>query len=66
MIGQDEQYVVDAHGNRVKVLLDIAEYNRLLEALEDLDDLRAYDEARASGDEAILIERAVAEIERAR
>lgn len=66
MIGRDEQYVVDAHGNRVKVLLDIAEYNRLLEALEELDDLRAYDEARASGDEAVPFERVVAEIERAR
>ncbi|HEX5505969.1 MAG TPA: hypothetical protein VFW96_25350 [Thermomicrobiales bacterium] len=62
----EERYIVDAAGNRVAVVLDIAEYHRLLAALVELDDLRAYDEARASGDEAIPLPRALAEIERER
>ena len=62
----NEQYLVDAEGNRIKVVLDVADYQRLLEALEELDDLRAYDEAKASADEAIPLEQAIAEIEQER
>ena len=62
----NEQYLVDAEGNRIGVVLRIADYGRLLEALEELDDLRAYDEAKASDDEVLPLEPAIAEIERER
>jgi hypothetical protein len=61
-----ERYLVDENGNRVGVLLDITDYQKLLEELEELDSIRAYDIAKASGDEAIPFERAVSEIERGR
>lgn len=64
MIISKECYVVDEKGNRIAVILDIADYQKLLEALEELESLRAYDAAKASGDEAIPFEQAVAEIER--
>ncbi|MBO9370621.1 MAG: hypothetical protein J7575_06000 [Chloroflexi bacterium] len=60
------RYVTDEKGIRVGVLLDIADYERLLEALEELEAIRAYDRAKASQDEAIPFEQAVEEIERAR
>ncbi|NBV20741.1 MAG: hypothetical protein EBS05_01920 [Proteobacteria bacterium] len=41
-----EQFVTDAKGKRVGVLLDMATYDRLREAEEELADLRAYDTAR--------------------
>jgi hypothetical protein len=41
-----EQFVTDASGKRVGVLLDLKTYNRLREAEEDLADVRAYDLAR--------------------
>lgn len=41
------RYITDETGKRVSVILDIKEYERLLEALEDLEDLRAADEALA-------------------
>lgn len=66
MLTLDERYIVDADGNRVGVLLDIAAYHKLLEELEELETLRAYDAAKASGDEAIPFEQAVDEIERQR
>ena len=59
-----ENYVVDEKGNRIGVVLDIADYRRLLEELEELESIRAYDVAKASGDEAIPFEQAVSEIER--
>ena len=58
-----ERYVVDENGNRLGVLLDLEEYRELLEQLEELESIRAYDAAKASDDEAIPFEQAVAEIE---
>ena len=62
----DERYVVDVQGRRVGVLLDIAEYERILEELEELDSIQAYDAAKASRDEVIPFDQAVEEIERRR
>ena len=61
-----ERYVVDKDGKRVGVILDIEDYRRLLEEAEELESIRAYDAAKASGDEVILFEQAVEEIERER
>ena len=59
-----ERFVVDKNGKRTAVLLDIEEYQKLLQGLEELDSLKAYDAAKASQDEAIPFEQAVAEIEK--
>jgi hypothetical protein len=58
-----EQFVVDESGNRTAVLLDIERYFELLEAQEELESIRAFDEAKASGDEAIPLSQAIREIE---
>jgi hypothetical protein len=57
-----ERFVVDDDGNRVQVLLDIADYEKLLEALEDLEDIRDYEAAMASGEQPIPFEQAMAEM----
>jgi hypothetical protein len=61
-----ERFVIDEAGNRVGVLLEIAEYQAMLEQLEELESLRAYDLAKASGEQPIPFEQAVQEIERKR
>ncbi|HEX8070767.1 MAG TPA: hypothetical protein VF546_12500 [Pyrinomonadaceae bacterium] len=61
-----ERFVVDERGNRTAVLLDIERYFELLEAQEELESIRAFDEAKASGDEAIPFPQAIKEIEGAR
>lgn len=66
MTSPRERYLVDETGARVGVLLDMEEYGRLLEAAEELAELRAYDEAVAAGDEVVSFEQAIAEIERGR
>jgi hypothetical protein len=60
------RFIVDDQGKETGVILDISEYKRLLEAAEELEAIRAYDAAKASGDEAIPFEQAVTEIERKR
>ena len=66
MLTFKERCVVDAGGVPVSVLLDIEDYRRLMEELEELESIRAYDAAKASGDKAVPFEQAVAEIERRR
>jgi hypothetical protein len=58
-----ERWLVDENGQRVAVVLDIAEYNQILEELEDI---RAFDEAKASGEKPIPIEQAMPGMERHR
>lgn len=41
-----ERFLTDAGGKRVGVLLDLATYERLREAEEELADIQAYDAAR--------------------
>jgi hypothetical protein len=61
-----ECYVVDEKGARISVVLDIGDYRHLLEELEELESIRAYDAAKASGEKAVPFEEAVAQIERNR
>ena len=61
-----ERFIVDENGKRIGVLLDIEDYHRLLEELEELEALRAYDAAKASGDEVLPLEQALIEIEKDR
>ena len=63
MITLKEHFIVDENGQRVGVLLDIEDYRQLLAEVEELEAIRAYDAAKASGDEAIPLEQALAEIE---
>ena len=63
MIPPKERFIVDENGQRVSVLLDIEDYRQLLEDLEELEAIRAYDAAKASGDEAVPLEQALVEIE---
>jgi len=65
-LATNERYVVDRKGKPVSVLLDIRAYRKMLEELEELAAIRAYDAAKASGDKSIPFEKAIAEIGRAR
>jgi len=40
-----KQFIVDEEGKKVGVLLDIEEYERVLAELEELESIRAFDQA---------------------
>ncbi len=42
-----EQYIEDDNGKKVAVILPIAEYEKMIEKLEELEDIRLYDEVKA-------------------
>ena len=62
----EARYIVDENGKRVSVILPIEEYEGILEELEELADIRAYDEAKAAlergEDEVIPLDQAMREI----
>ena len=62
----ETRYIVDENGKRVSVILPVEEYERLMEELEELEDIRLYDEAKAEiereGSEVIPLEQAMREI----
>lgn len=46
----DTQFLTDEKGNRTAVVLPIKKYNKLLEKLEDLEDIKLFDEAKKEDD----------------
>ncbi len=57
-----ERWLVDESGKRIAVVLDIEEYNKLLEELEEQDDVRDFDKAMANPEQAIPLDQAMSEI----
>ncbi|HQZ25151.1 MAG TPA: hypothetical protein PLD18_07605 [Flavobacterium sp.] len=46
----ETQFLTDKKGNKTGVLLSMKQYNKLIEKLEDLEDVRLYDEAKRQDD----------------
>ena len=60
------QFVTDDHGKKLAVILPIKEYNKMLDDLEELEDIKLYDAAKKLKLEFIDAEQAFEEIEEAR
>jgi len=50
------KFIKNKKGEKVSVVLDIKDYENLMEELEELEDIRAYDEAKQSGEPAVPFE----------
>jgi hypothetical protein len=64
MEADQRHYLVDKNGNRIGVVLNMEEYQKLLAEAEELESIRAFDQAKASAEKALPFEQAVSEIER--
>ncbi len=62
MVTLHPEYVVEKK-QRKAVMLPIAEWERILDELEELDDIRAYDAAKSGPQESVSFEQAVCEIQ---
>jgi len=60
------QFLTDAKGERIAVVISIEDYEKILEELEDNEAIREYEEAKASGETSVPFDEAVARIERNR
>jgi PHD/YefM family antitoxin component YafN of YafNO toxin-antitoxin module len=63
MVTVHPEYVVDKDKHPKAVLLPISEWEEVMDALEELDDIRAYDEAKASPQDSVPFDQAVREIQ---
>jgi len=55
----EPQYITDTDGKKLSVILSLEDYVQLIEALEDLEDIRLYDEAKADKTPSVPIEIAI-------
>ena len=63
MIEVHPEYIVDEKSNRKSVVLPYQEWEEILEEMEELEEIRAYDVAKTEDDETIPFNQAVKEIE---
>lgn len=63
MLSIHPHYVTDTKGNKISVLLTFKEFQTIIDELEELDDIRLYDEAKESDEPSIGIDDAFAMIE---
>ena len=57
------QYITDLKGNKISVILPIKDYESILDELEELEDIRLYDEVKASKQEYLSAEEVFRTIE---
>lgn len=57
------KYITDTIGKKTGVILPIRDYEKIMEKLEELEDIKAYDHAKTRKSEPIPFEQALKEIE---
>ena len=62
MVTIHPEYVIDENQNKKAVILPFIEWEQILEEIEELEDIRAYDITKSEKDEMIPFEQAVQEI----
>ncbi len=63
MLTVHPQYITDSAGKKISVVLSIKEFETMMEELEELEDIRLYDEAKADQEPSIPIDEAFKIIE---
>ncbi len=55
-------FIVDEAAHKQSVVLPFKEWEKILEIMEELDDIHAYEQAKAENDDFLSFEQAVKEI----
>ena len=63
MIDIKPQFITDNAGNKISVVLPLKEFKAIMEELEDIEDVKLYDEAKKSNEPSIPIDEAFKMIE---
>lgn len=50
---KEPQYITDKTGKKVSVVISIYQYNKILERLEELEDIRLYDRVKTRKEKTI-------------
>ncbi|PZX50729.1 hypothetical protein LV84_03921 [Algoriphagus ratkowskyi] len=63
MLTIDPKFITDRSGKKISVVLPIKDFEAMMEQLEDLEDIRLYDEGKKSEEPSISIDEAFEIIE---
>lgn len=66
MVSIIPQYITDNTGKKISVILPLKDFKAIMEELEELEDIKLYDEAKKSGEALIPIDEAYKMIEKKR
>jgi len=64
MITTHQEYLTDDQGKRKAVVIPLDEWERIQEEMEELEDIRAYDEAKMEPSDPIPFKKAIAKIQK--
>ena len=56
------QFLTNKDGQKIAVFISIEEYEKLREQLEELDEIRAFDEAETSGEAPVPFARTISKL----
>lgn len=56
---QKENFVTDKSGKRIAVMLSVKDYNKIKDDLEELEDIRDYDEVKARNEPSMSLRDAI-------
>jgi spore germination protein YaaH len=57
------QYITDINGKKISIILPVREYKKMIKQLEELEDIKAFDEAMKNEVEEISIHETFREIQ---
>ena len=63
MLTVHPQYITDNSGNKISVILPMQEFKAMMEEIEELEDIKLFDEAKQSDEPSIPIDDAFKMIE---
>jgi len=66
MVKLNPKFITDQYGKRLSVVLSIKDFNKLIDLLEDLHDVKSYDEVLQFGEKPVAIDEAFRKIEEQR
>lgn len=63
MLTVHPKYITDSTGKKISVVIPIKDFKAIMEELEELEDIKLYDEAKKSNEPSIPIDKAFKIIE---
>ena len=63
MLNMHPQYITNAKGEKISVVILVKEFDQIIEELEELEDIRLYDEAKAEKESSVPMDKAFKTIE---
>ena len=63
MLQLNPHFITDENGNKISVVLPIKDFKAIMEELEELEDIKLYDEAKESDEPSVVMDEAFKMIE---